>query len=84
MNGRSTISIVRRDRWATWIGLTSRTRFDITEDRCKPSWTFIVSLIVWYILKLIIGIRVSEEEEYEGVDIGECGLEAYPEFTSAE
>ena len=30
----------------------------------------------------IMGIRVSEEEEYEGVDIGECGLEAYPEFTS--
>ena len=29
-------------------------------------------------------IRVSEEEEYEGVDISECGLEAYPEFTSAE
>jgi Amt family ammonium transporter len=35
-------------------------------------------------LKLIMGIRVSEEEEYEGVDISECGLEAYPEFTSAE
>ena len=47
------------------------------------AWTFVVSLIVWFILKAIIGIRVSEEEEYEGVDIGECGLEAYPEFTSA-
>ncbi len=48
------------------------------------AWTFIVSLIVWLILKATIGIRVSEEEEYEGVDIGECGLEAYPEFTTAE
>jgi Amt family ammonium transporter len=45
-------------------------------------WTFVTSLIVWGILKMIMGIRVSSEEEYEGVDIGECGLEAYPEFTS--
>jgi Amt family ammonium transporter len=48
------------------------------------AWAFLVSLAVWYVLKLIMGIRVSEEEEYEGVDISECGLEAYPEFTSAE
>jgi Amt family ammonium transporter len=32
-------------------------------------------------LKKIIGIRVSAEEEYEGVDISDCGMEAYPEFT---
>lgn len=44
------------------------------------AWTFSVSFIVWLILKLTVGIRVSEEEEFEGVDIGECGLEAYPEF----
>ncbi|MDJ0747886.1 MAG: ammonium transporter [Woeseiaceae bacterium] len=48
------------------------------------AWVFVTSLIVWFILKKTIGIRVSEEEEYEGVDIGECGLEAYPEFTKAE
>jgi len=47
------------------------------------AWTFVASLIVWGILKLVIGIRVSEEEEYEGVDLGECGMEAYPEFTSS-
>ncbi len=46
-------------------------------------WVFITSFIVWYVLKLIIGIRVGEEEEYEGVDISECGMEAYPEFTGA-
>jgi Amt family ammonium transporter len=45
-------------------------------------WVFVASLIVWLALKAIMGIRVSEEEEYEGVDIGECGLEAYPEFTN--
>lgn len=43
-------------------------------------WVFICSLIVWFIIKAIFGIRVSEEEEYEGVDIAECGQEAYPEF----
>lgn len=46
-------------------------------------WVFVTSLIVWSIIKMVIGIRVSEEEEYEGVDIGECGLEAYPEFTGS-
>jgi Amt family ammonium transporter len=44
------------------------------------AWVFGASLVVWFVIKLIMGIRVSEEEEYEGVDIGECGLEAYPEF----
>ncbi|EHJ94424.1 ammonium transporter [Vreelandella boliviensis] len=43
-------------------------------------WVFLASLVVWLILKAIMGIRVSEEDEYEGVDIAECGLEAYPEF----
>ena len=45
-------------------------------------WVFVVSLVVWAILKAVIGIRVSEEEEFEGVDLSECGLEAYPDFTS--
>ncbi|WP_455375111.1 ammonium transporter [Kaarinaea lacus] len=48
------------------------------------AWTFITSLIVWAALKAIMGLRVSEEEEYEGVDLVECGMEAYPEFTQAK
>lgn len=44
-------------------------------------WTFVASLVIWFALKAVMGIRVSEEEEYEGVDLSECGLEAYPEFT---
>ena len=48
------------------------------------AWVFAASFVVWFILKKTVGIRVSEEEEYEGVDLGECGLEAYPEFTTAE
>ncbi len=44
------------------------------------AWVFIASLLVWGILKAVIGIRISEEDEYEGADIAECGMEAYPEF----
>jgi len=44
-------------------------------------WVFGTSLIVWAIIKAVMGIRVTEEEEYEGVDLAECGMEAYPEFT---
>lgn len=44
-------------------------------------WVFVTSLIVWFAIKMIMGVRVSEEEEYEGVDLAECGMEAYPEFT---
>ncbi len=47
------------------------------------AWVFALSLIVWMVLKLTMGIRVSAEEEYEGLDIGECGMEAYPEFVAA-
>ncbi|MDW5376063.1 ammonium transporter [Halomonas sp. HP20-15] len=46
------------------------------------AWVFIASLVVWLIIKAIMGVRVTEEEEYEGVDLAECGLEAYPEFTA--
>lgn len=45
-------------------------------------WVFGASLIVWGILKAVMGIRISEEEEYEGTDMTDCGLEAYPEFVS--
>jgi Amt family ammonium transporter len=45
-------------------------------------WVFVVSLIVWGILKLVMGIRMSEEEEMQGGDLSECGLEAYPEFVT--
>ena len=47
-------------------------------------WVFGTSLIVWYVLKRVFGIRVSEEEEFEGVDLAECGMEAYPEFTNTK
>ncbi len=46
-------------------------------------FVFVASLITWFIIKLVMGIRVSEDEEYQGVDYSECGMEAYPEFTDS-
>jgi len=44
-------------------------------------WVFGASMIVWMALKAVMGLRVTAEEEDQGVDIAECGLAAYPEFT---
>ena len=43
-------------------------------------FTFVGSLIVWFILKATMGIRCSEEDEIAGLDVSELGMEAYPEF----
>ena len=51
---------------------------------CILFWVFITSFAVWYLIKVTLGIRVDEKHEYEGVDLSECGLEAYPEFTTVE
>ncbi len=47
-------------------------------------WVFVTSFIAWTIIKMIIGLRVTEEEEFSGVDISECGMEAYPEFSNSK
>jgi len=47
-------------------------------------FVFVTSLVVWYILKAIMGVRVTQEEEYQGMDLVDCGMEAYPEFTSTK
>ena len=47
------------------------------------TWVFVMSLIVWLAIKAIMGVRVTEEEEFNGVDVSECGMEAYPEFTGS-
>ncbi len=44
-------------------------------------FTFVGALILWTILKAILGIRVSEEDEINGLDMAELGMEAYPEFS---
>ena len=43
-------------------------------------WVFVTSLVAFFVIKMVMGLRVSEEEEYEGADLSECGMEAYPEF----
>ena len=43
-------------------------------------FTFVASLVIWFILKATMGIRVSEEDEINGLDMSELGMEAYPEF----
>ena len=45
-------------------------------------WVFVASGVVWFALKTLMGIRVTKEDEDEGADISECGLEAYPEFVT--
>lgn len=46
-------------------------------------WVFVTSFVAWFILKMVMGIRVTEEEEYEGLDLSDCGLEAYPDFAKS-
>jgi Amt family ammonium transporter len=47
------------------------------------AWTFVTAGIVFYLIDMAMGIRVSEEDELKGIDTSECGIEAYPEFTSS-
>ena len=44
-------------------------------------FVFVVSSVIWFILKTTVGIRVGEEEEINGLDMAELGMEAYPEFS---
>jgi Amt family ammonium transporter len=44
-------------------------------------FTFVVSGVIWFILKSTVGIRATEEQEMMGMDMAEVGVEAYPEFT---
>ena len=46
------------------------------------AFVFVASLTTWSVIRILAGLRVSEDDEYRGVDVSECGLEAYPEFTA--
>ncbi|MGH7885680.1 MAG: ammonium transporter, partial [Thermodesulfobacteriota bacterium] len=48
------------------------------------AFTFVVGIIAWWVIKMVIGIRVSPEEEIQGLDISEHGMEAYPDFQTTE
>lgn len=47
-------------------------------------FTFPISYVAFVIIKKIIGLRSDEEHEYVGLDLEECGLEAYPEFVKSK
>ncbi|MBY5993038.1 ammonium transporter [Ferrimonas balearica] len=47
-------------------------------------WVFTASLATWALLKATMGIRVSQEEEYDGMDLADCGIDAYPEFVTVK
>lgn len=47
------------------------------------AWVGLTSVTVWFLIKIIFGLRVTEEGEYKGMDIVDCGMEAYPEFTAS-
>lgn len=44
------------------------------------AFTFIVAILAWAIIKALFGLRVSRVEEIQGLDVGEHGMEAYPDF----
>lgn len=44
------------------------------------AWVFASSFVVWMVIKAVMGLRVTAEEEHEGMDLVDCGMEAYPEF----
>jgi Amt family ammonium transporter len=46
-------------------------------------FTFIGSLVLWFIIKAVMGLRVDEETEINGLDMSEMGMEAYPEFSKS-
>ncbi len=48
------------------------------------AWVFVASLVVWAVIKSTMGIRVSEDEEMEGMDMHDCGVVAYPEFVNTK
>jgi Amt family ammonium transporter len=47
-------------------------------------WAFFASFIFWFAIKKTVGIRISEQDEYDGADATECGVEAYPEFVGGK
>ena len=45
------------------------------------AFTIVTSTVAWYAIKIVMGVRSDEQDEMDGLDKAECGLEAYPEFS---
>jgi Amt family ammonium transporter len=63
-------------------GRTALILSQLTGIAAVGAFTFSLSLAVWFVIKLAMGVRVTPEEEMEGLDVGEHGLSAYPDFQS--
>lgn len=48
------------------------------------AFAFVTSFVIWMVLKAVMGIRVDQEAEINGLDISEMGMEAYPDFVQAK
>jgi Amt family ammonium transporter len=46
-------------------------------------FAFVASYVVLYVINKLIPLRVSQEDEYDGLDLAECGMESYPEFVKS-
>ena len=68
---------------ATHLGKLAQTVAQLKGIVAAGAFVFVISLVFWVIIKMVLGVRVSPEEETEGLDIGEHGNEAYPDFQSA-
>jgi Amt family ammonium transporter len=62
---------------ATGLSRFSQTLVQLKGVIYAGAFTFLGSLVVWYAIKMVLGVRVSPEEEEEGLDIGEHGMHAY-------
>jgi Amt family ammonium transporter len=62
-------------------GLAAAASLHGRRGRAAVGVWFVTSLIVWVILKAVMGLRVSQESEVNGLDVSELGMEAYPDFT---
>jgi len=65
---------------ATGLSPAAQTMVQLKGILAVGAFTFILSLVFWYAIKMLLGVRVSEDEEIEGLDIGEHGISAYPDF----
>lgn len=45
------------------------------------AFVFVISLVFFHVMKTVVGLRVSEADEINGLDMAELGMEAYPEFS---
>ena len=66
---------------ATGLSRMAQTWVQLKGILAVGAFTFIGAMALWMILKVTMGVRVAEEEEVQGLDIGEHGNEAYPNFT---